>query len=231
MKKLSISLIAFALVGGASSLVIFGCGDSTESTLPTLTAADLNETAPCPNQDLLTSTQFVTDLQAATAFSFFYPTGNGAPGFCGFTDSFSVTNETEVQVTAFAGYDMDAVLDAGNAVCGDDSGQQSLPKAGVYRKDGKFTANGRTYRVRVRVTVTAGTPDVLGETAASQGITDLETDLNYEVNGTVVAEDETLFTNVTGALPSATVVVKKESDDSTVMSVLIELICAEDITT
>lgn len=227
MKRILVTVVALAIT--TTVILTSGCGE-TASTLPALTAADLNTEAPCPNQDLLTSTQFVADIQAATAFSFFYVNGTNAT-FCGFDDNFSVTGETEVQVTQFSGYDLNALLTGGVGLCGTDGGQNSLPLAGVYRKDGKFTANGRTYRVRVRVTIAAGDPDILGATLASEGITNLETNLKYEINGTEVTEDETFFTNVTAAMPSATITVKKASDDSTVLTATVEVICAQDITT
>ena len=211
-------------------------GGAGAGGLPALSAGDLNATAPCPDQDLLTNATFTADLKEATAFTLVVNETNFPKSVCAMGADFALPDDLFDVLVTLGDFNLNNLLfnddgaGVGVDVCGDDSSIVSFPKEGVYRRDIKMTANGRSYRFRMRVTLTAGSPDVMGKPMADSGIADLEGDITYvDSAGNPLTIDDSVLSTLADVLPSSSFSVKKTSDDSTLFTALAEMICAQEI--
>lgn len=226
-------LFLFAVAGALLCCGVSSSGTSNGggTTLPTLVDDDKPSIPPCPHQELLTDATFKQDLKAADAATILFDDTNFPTSVCAVGSSFNPidANLTE-DLVYFGNYNLNVLLDIGIGVCGTDPLVNSLPTAGVYRRDFKLTGNGRSYRIRLRAAITAGTPDVLGQSLASVGINDLETDIQYfDADGGLLPTDATLLSTVIDQLPGKTYVLKKVSDGSTLFTANVEMVCAEQL--
>eukprot|EP00919_Chromeraceae_sp_WS-2016_P053633 GHVR01127328.1.p1 GENE.GHVR01127328.1~~GHVR01127328.1.p1 ORF type:complete len:222 (+),score=-0.41 GHVR01127328.1:52-717(+) len=201
------------------------------SNLPGLTDADLPNTAPCPEQDLLTDSTFQDDLDDATAFIVTYDSSDNAGGSYCSRDDYSLDTTSDVTMTLTN--DLDDFLTSGVGIeaCGDSIGTSSFPQAGTYRKDAEFTANGRTYKIRIRMTVTAGSPDVLGDALTTESVDDLTNDVTYyksDGSTAVTASVTSIKSFLKSILPSGTLVIKDSGGSDTYMTLKAEVICAQE---
>jgi hypothetical protein len=128
--------------------------------------------------------------------------------------------------------DINKLLIAGIGFCGTDLGTNSFPEGGVYRRDFTFSANGRTYKIRVRLTISQGDMDILGDTMADViGGIDLAGSLDfYDSKGVKITKTKAgFFQAMFEAAPNNTFSVRRISDDKTLMNVKLELICAQEV--
>jgi hypothetical protein len=208
----------------------FGSGALGNTSLSTLVSEDLNSTAPCPSQTLLTDSTFIADLKAATAFTLVSDNTNNDT-ICARGSNFTGSG-TDTPIT-LSQFNVDGLLLVGIGVCGTDTIIDSLPLAGTYRRDFKFTANGRSYRFRLRAVVTAGSPDVLGQSIETVlGSSSIQSPVEYvDPAGTIITQDSTAQSSLINFLPNPinTFTVRKASDDQTLFTVKAELICAQAI--
>lgn len=212
---------------------------------PALTAADMPNVSPCPNQAILTdAAQFATFQTALLNGTFLYldvpfnaadldifrkKCGLGA--FWDPADNVDEVGPVNVPVTIA---DLFQFGNAGICAAGFDNGSfgtgEGLPVAGTYRKEFKVAHLGTTFLVRTRVTVAGGSA---GATWDSLGVivpADLENTLGYEVDGTATLHADVL-TAIATALqsPDATVMldVLDAPGGTLLLSALIEVLCVE----
>lgn len=219
----------------------FATGGTGNTILPTLTDADLPNTAPCGDQTILTDATFWADLQAVTGnvyrqyFDDPVPTNYAA--VCGYGGNFTAGRVDFVDLHFYGDRLNDLISDAdhpdkgaGAGVCGDNWPPNSFPKAGTYRHDYRVTANGRTYEYRVRATLTAAGGTVLGQPiAAVLGSEDIATNLKFvDPAGNQITYDPNVVPVVVDYLPnpinSFTV---QDAAGTTLFTVQVEVICAQ----
>lgn len=212
---------------------------------PALTAADMPNVSPCPNQTILTdAAQFATFQTALLSGTFLYldvpfnaadldifSKKCGLGSFWDPADNIDEVAPVNVPVTVA---DLFQFGNAGICAAGFDNGSfgtgEGLPVAGTYRKEFKVAHLGTTYLVRTRVTVTGSSA---GDTWTSLGVTvpaDLENTLGYEVDGAAVVHDDVL-TAIAGALQSPDATVMLDVFDmpggTLLLSAMVEVLCVE----
>ena len=247
MKRLNLVLFAAATVFLVSCSSSSSDDDDTTTTTgaPALTAADRTDVAPCPSQDILTDATELAALKDALltgALSFLDVPFDGLDGDnfkkkCGLEGFWDPTNNVD-EVTP-AGVGMTAItlsqlLNNGNAgICTATSSPMNFitgfPVAGTYRADIRAAKGGTTWQLRFRA-VASGTS--AGNDFASEGVDvlggDIETVLEYKVNG-VVTTHANLFTAIVNAASTSGDAIlfeaSKTAGGPTVFSASIELIC------
>ncbi|MGE4233604.1 MAG: hypothetical protein AB7F43_09775 [Bacteriovoracia bacterium] len=223
------SLFRFSLVG-ATLVVLGSCANETTTvSAPSLSADDKMDVLPCPNQDLLTSSEFLNDIKTASSFLMIVNLSVFPAEDCSRNGDLT-TSGTDLTMKPSTG-NWDSLLGVGVGNCGDSFNVKSFPKAGVYRRDFKFTSNGRSYRVRMRATVSAGDYDVTGKALLSElGADKISSTLDFvDEKGNTLPQDATIQNVFTTLMPSQTIKVKKKSSGATLLNVKVEMICASRI--
>ena len=238
----------------AISFFLLSCGGSSNSSTPsvtvdlgaapTLTAADKNTVAPCPNQDLLTSATERAALKDALlngALAFLDVPFDGADadnfkkkcGLEGFWDPANNVNEVTPVAKGITAITLAQLLFNGNAgICTAGSMPTmfttGFPVAGTYRTEIKAAKDGSAWHMRMR-TLVSGTS--AGELFSVEPINvpfDIENTLEYKVNGTVTAHAN-LLTAIGDAmaLSNDAIVfdVSKSVGGPSVFNASLELIC------
>ncbi len=197
------------------------------ATLPALTSADLDTTAPCPNQDLLTDQTFIDAAKAATTFTLLWNSSDTCN-----RDTYSLGTPTDVALDVTLG--INKIQNTQIGVCGTTTppvfGTTEFPLAGIYRRDFKFVSGATTYQVRVRLTVTPGSPDILGSdwTGLTGYINNLTDVIElYDENGTkITADGNTLKDLLIDTGHTGNYTVKNKSTGDVILNVKAEAICA-----
>lgn|GEM_PF-5181783 len=217
----------------------FGTGGVGNVALPTLNDEDLQSTSPCPNQDLLTDPDFISALSTTEDdFRMYYdPASQDAA--CARGANF--TGLQDINSVAFIANDSGSCSNWANlyantniGACGDDPATNSFPKAGVYRHDFLGVKDGTTYLYRVRATITAGDPDVMGQPYATVlGTEDIADLIEYvDPAGNAITQDCTIQA-VAGSYipyPMQSFTVRRSDNGETLFTVVVEIICAEEVT-
>lgn len=244
MKHLRIVLLV------AISFFLLSCGGSSDSSTPsvtvdlgdapTLTAADKNTVAPCPNQDLLTSATERAALKDALlngALAFLDVPFDGADadnfkkkcGLEGFWDPTKNVDEITPAAKFMTAVTLSQLLTNGNAgICAADAlpgnTLEGFPVAGTYRTEIKAAKDGSTWHLRLR-TVVSGT--AAGKLFVIVPF-DIENTLEYKVNGTVTAHAN-LLTAIGDAMALSNDAIVFEASKSvggpSVFNASLELIC------
>jgi hypothetical protein len=244
MKHLRIVLLV------AISFFLLSCGGSSNSSTPsvtvdlgaapTLTAADKNTVAPCPNQDLLTSATeraAIKDALLTGALAFLDVPFDATDadnfkkkcGLEGFWDPTKNLDEITPAVKGMTEVTLSQLLQNGNAgICTTGSAPLNFvtgfPVAGTYRTEIKAAKGGSTWHLRLR-TVASGIS--AGEVYVIDPM-EIENDFEYKVNGTVTTHAGLLPAIVNAvALSNDAVVfdVSKIAGDPSVFNGSLELIC------
>ena len=249
MKHLRIVLLV------AISFFLLSCGGSSDSSTPsvtvdlgdapTLTAADKNTVAPCPNQDLLTSATERAALKDALlngALAFLdVPFGAGPPdiykkkcGLEGFWDPTKNVDEITPAVRGMTAVTLSQLLDNGRAdICAagalPTNTLSGFPVAGTYRTEIKAAKDASTWHLRLRTLVSGTAAGELFTVPPMINVPiDIENTLEYKVNGTVTAHAN-LLTAIGDAmaLSNDAIVfdVSKVAGDPSVFNASLELIC------
>lgn len=247
MKWLNIVLVATV------STILISCfhDNNDDATIvpatsgPTLTAADKNTVTPCPNQDILTDATELAALKDALltgALSFrdvpFVNTPNIFKQKCGLEGFWDPANNTDEITPAFAAMSANTLsqlvqfgragICSTNAIPPDTITDTGFPVAGIYRGEIKAAKGGSTWHLRYRGTASGSSA---GNSFAAETIIvpgDIESTLEYKVNGTVTAHDGLLAAIVNAASTSGVAIlleVSKTAGGATVFSMSIELIC------
>ncbi len=249
MKRLH--LIVFT----AASIFLLSCSSSSDDdddetttttgdVAPTLAAADRPDVPPCPDQDILTDAAELADLKDALstgALSFLdVPFDiNDADNFkkkCGlegFWDPAANVDEVTPAGVGMTEITLSQLLTNGNAgICTATSSPMNFitgfPVAGTYRAEIKAAKGGSTWHLRFRA-LASGTS--AGNTFTAEGVTvpgDIETVLEYKVNGVVTAHADLRTAIADAASTSGDAILfeaSKTAGGPVVFSASIELIC------
>ena len=228
--------------GGANGGSNGGTNGGT-NTPPTITAADKDNVAPCPEQSILTDADELADLKDALingALAFRdVPFDTEADNFkkkCGFEAFWDPANNIDDVSPADVGIDevnIAQLLTNGNAgICATDAlptnNVTGFPAAGTYRTEIKVASGPSNWLLRLR---SEASGSAAGNEFADESVSvpgDIENNFEYRVNGVITPHDD-VFAAVVNALSvdgsAVTLDASKTAGGPVVFSLSIEAIC------